>query len=250
MRRARIVVLAVIVTSSAWPVLAGRDTTDLGAASLTGAEPGSRVWALVINGDSELIHRSNVDLALGTLKRLGVPSQRTVVLSPRSDSSQPTFGEWQEPSRAGFAAALAELRRQIHPGDVLFVYLTGHADRRFGKTVLELRAGTVTDEQLARHLAELGAGRLFLVADPCFSGGFGEALQRLAPASRTATSTDSRHKVQCTLFIRPFWAALARAAVALESPHFEGTFSDAFTAASSFARPGSPSRPAFFSSPN
>jgi hypothetical protein len=101
----------------------------------------------------------------------------------------------------------------MRPGDLLLVYLTGHGYRMFGRTSLELQGGSITARDLMQQLGELPFGKLILIADQCYSGGFANAALALGRNVVAVSSTDDRHEVRCEPFIRPLWLA----AVAAES---------------------------------
>jgi hypothetical protein len=101
----------------------------------------------------------------------------------------------------------------MRSGDLLLVYLTGHGYRMFGRTSLELQGGSITARELMQRLGELPFGKLILIADQCYSGGFANAALALGRNVIAVSSTDDRHEVRCEPFIRPLWLA----AVAAES---------------------------------
>ncbi len=121
---------------------------------------------------------------------------------------------WRRPAtEQGLRQALAQLRDRLRPGDLLLVYLTGHGYRMFGRTSLELQGGSITARELMQRLGELPFGKLILIADQCYSGGFANAALALGRNVVAVSSTDDRHEVRCEPFIRPLWLA----AVAAES---------------------------------
>ncbi|HXO40319.1 MAG TPA: hypothetical protein VN999_02650, partial [Thermoanaerobaculia bacterium] len=122
---------------------------------------------------------------------------------------------WRQPAtEQGLRQAFAQLRGRMRPGDLLLVYLTGHGYRMFGRTSLELQGGgSITARELMQRLGELPFGKLILIADQCYSGGFANAALALGRNVVAVSSTDDRHEVRCEPFIRPLWLA----AVAAES---------------------------------
>jgi hypothetical protein len=168
-------------------------------------------FALIVNGDDSFTHNLNVSLALATLPRLGYAPENTLVLAPDGDRRGPAV--WRQGATGGsIAAALAVLRGRMREGDLLLVYLTGHAYRSFGRVVLGLQSGSIGAAELLRRVGELPFGKLILVADPCYSGGFVKAAMTLGRDVVAVASTDDRHEVRCEPFVRPFWMAAAAAA--------------------------------------
>jgi hypothetical protein len=194
------------------------------AAGGTGAQYAQ--YALIVNGDDSFTHNYNVTLALASLSQLGYPPQNTLVLAPpaSADAATPAApaapgaaaapAPWRRPAtEQGLRQALAQLRDRLRPGDQLLVYLTGHGYRMFGRTSLGLQGGSVGARELMQRLGELPFGKLILIADQCYSGGFANAALALGRNVVAVSSTDDRHEVRCEPFIRPLWLA----AVAAES---------------------------------
>jgi|GEM_PF-2719558 len=182
-------------------------------------------WALIVNGDDSFTHNYNVALALTSLSQLGYAPQNTLVLAPAAASAPDTGtsgvsgvaagpAPWRRPAtEQGLRQALAQLHERLRPGDLLLVYLTGHGYRMFGRTSLELQGGSITARELMQQVGELPFGKLILIADQCYSGGFANAALALGRNVVAVSSTDDRHEVRCEPFIRPLWLA----AVAAES---------------------------------
>jgi hypothetical protein len=184
---------------------------------------GATQFALIVNGDDSFTHNYNVTLSLASLSQLGYAPQNTLVLAPPAAAdgggSAAAGGAagpapWrQAATEQGLRQAFARLRGRMRPGDVLLVYLTGHGYRMFGRTSLELQGGSITARELMQRLGELPFGKLILIADQCYSGGFANAALALGRNVVAVSSTDDRHEVRCEPFIRPLWLA----AVAAES---------------------------------
>ena len=184
---------------------------------------GAAQFALIVNGDDSFTHNYNVTLSLASLSQLGYAPQNTLVLAPpaSADAAGPAAagaaagpGPWRRPAtEQGLRQAFAQLRDRMRPGDLLLVYLTGHGYRMFGRTSLELQGGSITARELMQRLGELPFGKLILIADQCYSGGFASAALALGRNVVAVSSTDDRHEVRCEPFIRPLWLA----AVAAES---------------------------------
>jgi hypothetical protein len=180
-------------------------------------------FALIVNGDDSFTHNYNVTLSLASLSQLGYAPRNTLVLAPPAsadgggsaaagDAAAPA--PWRQPAtEQGLRQAFAQLRGRMRPGDLLLVYLTGHGYRMFGRTSLELQGGSITARELMQRLGELPFGKLILIADQCYSGGFASAALALGRNVVAVSSTDDRHEVRCEPFIRPLWLA----AVAAES---------------------------------
>jgi hypothetical protein len=194
------------------------------AAGGTGAQLAQ--FALIVNGDDSFTHNYNVTLAPASLSQLGYAPQNTLVLAPPApaDAAAPAApaapgaaaapAPWRRPAtEQGLRQALAQLRDRLRPGDQLLVYLTGHGYRMFGRTSLGLQGGSIGARELMQRLGELPFGKLILIADQCYSGGFANAALALGRDVVAVSSTDDRHEVRCEPFIRPLWLA----AVAAES---------------------------------
>jgi hypothetical protein len=182
-------------TAAAAQVNAPAATAQYGAAAQ---------YALIINGDDSFTHNRNVAMALATLPRLGYAAANTFVLAPAGGD-----GAWrQEASGSGLRQALALLQQRMHRGDALLVYLTGHGYRIFGRPTLALAGGgSIAAADLIHRLGELPFGKLILIADQCFSGGFAQAAVAMGRNVVAVSSTDDRHEVRCEPFVRPFWMA-------------------------------------------
>jgi len=186
-----------------------------------GGNGGAAQFALIVNGDDSFTHNYNVGLALASLSQLGYAPQNTLVLAPAasasSDAAPSAAGApaaWRHAAtEQGLRQAFAQLRGRMRSGDLLLVYLTGHGYRMFGRTSLELQGGSITARELMQRLGELPFGKLILIADQCYSGGFANAALALGRNVVAVSSTDDRHEVRCEPFIRPLWLA----AVAAES---------------------------------
>jgi len=184
---------------------------------------GATQFALIVNGDDSFTHNYNVALSLASLSQLGYAPQNTLVLAPPASAdaagsaaagAAPGPAPWrQAATEQGLRQAFAQLRGRMRPGDLLLVYLTGHGYRMFGRTSLELQGGSITAHELMQRLGELPFGKLILIADQCYSGGFANAALALGRNVVAVSSTDDRHEVRCEPFIRPLWLA----AVAAES---------------------------------
>jgi hypothetical protein len=194
----------------------------LGAASLLAVAPvvaqtipAAEHYALIVNGDDSFTHNENVAIALAALPHLGYAPGNTYLLAPDSaaKAADPAAAPaWhRRASDAGLRQAVAQLQRRLRPGDELLVYLTGHGFRLFGRTSLGLQSGTITANELMKRIGELPFGRLVLVADPCYSGGFVNAAIALGRNTVAVASTDDLHEVRCEPFVRPFWIAASAA---------------------------------------
>jgi|SRR5579862_3217814 len=211
--------LAFFVATSAIAASASLPATPAGS----GAGGAAAQFALIVNGDDSFTHNYNVTLSLASLAQLGYAPQNTLVLAPQaaadaggSDAAGAAAGPapWRRPAtEQGLRQAFAQLRGRMRQGDLLLVYLTGHGYRMFGRTSLELQGGSITARELMQRLGELPFGKLILIADQCYSGGFADAALALGRNVVAVSSTDDRHEVRCEPFIRPLWLA----AVAAES---------------------------------
>lgn len=165
-------------------------------------------YALVVNGDRSFTHQRNVEMALEALTAVGYPAANVLLLAaPDAPTAGVVPGYRGAPTKAGWKEAVALLGRRLEAEDTLLVYLTGHADRRGGKTLLILQHGFLTEKLLATSIAGLPFSHLLLIADPCYSGGFAEALADEHRPLVMVTATDRFHETRCEPFIRPFWAA-------------------------------------------
>jgi hypothetical protein len=209
--------LAALVLTASAAVAAATAATPIPSrpASAASATAGQQ-YALIVNGDDSFTHNYNVSLALASLRQLGYAPQHMVILAPASLASPdvPAAPAWRHPAtEQGLRQALALLRQRLRPGDLLLVYLTGHGYRMFGRTSLGLQDGSITARDLMQALGEIPFGKLILIADQCYSGGFVNAAVALGRNVVAVASADDRHEVRCEPFIRPLWLA----AVAAES---------------------------------
>jgi uncharacterized caspase-like protein len=90
----------------------------------------------------------------------------------------------EDATNQNFRAALATIASTISQDDMLVIFYSGHGDRiertggpnstdpdGFDETI-ELYDGALTDDELGLLLDGVNAGRVLLVFDSCFSGGF------------------------------------------------------------------------------
>jgi len=203
--------LACFAAAAAAPIAASASPASRPTDNGTG---GATQFALIVNGDDSFTHNYNVALSLASLSQLGYAPRNTLVLAPPASADAAGPAPWRQPAtEAGLRQAFAQLRGRMRPGDLLLVYLTGHGYRMFGRTSLELQGGSITARELMQRLGELPFGKLILIADQCYSGGFANAALALGRNVVAVSSTDDRHEVRCEPFIRPLWLA----AVAAES---------------------------------
>lgn len=236
---------AAVAAGAAGTAMIGASAASAASATIA-ANAGPAQYALIVNGDDSFTHNYNVALAATSLARLGYAARNTLILAPApaadlamatgsasattddadtkggapdaGTANTPTAGagegSWRRPAtEQGLREALALLHRRLRPGDLLLVYLTGHGYRMFGHTSLGLQGGSITAGDLMHRLGELPFGKLILIADPCYSGGFVKAAVALGRDVVAVSSADDRHEVRCEPFIRPLWLA----AVAAES---------------------------------
>jgi hypothetical protein len=210
--------LTALALLAAAPPLAAAPVA-VAARDADGAGGGGAQYALIVNADDSFTHNYNVAMALASLERLGYGPRATLVLAPapaadaRAAAAAPT--PWRRPAtEQGLRQALDLLRERMRPGDLLLVYLTGHGYRMFGRTSLELQGGSITDRELTRRLGELPFGKLILIADQCYSGGFVKAAVALGRNVVAVSSADDRHEARCEPFIRPLWLAATAATAA------------------------------------
>jgi hypothetical protein len=215
-------VVAAAVAAAALPMNAqdAQDVQDAQVAQVVGAAVDAVAqYAVIVNGDDSFTHNYNVALAVSSLSQLGYAPQNTLVLAPsRAPGAAGAAGEaataaaapatWRRPATAqGLRQALALLHARMRPGDLLLIYLTGHGYRMFGRTSLELRDGSIGARELMGRLAGLPFGKLILIADPCYSGGFVDAAVALGRNVVAVSSADDKHEARCEPFVRPLWLA-------------------------------------------
>jgi hypothetical protein len=181
------------------------------AAIVGAAADGAAQYAVIVNGDDSFTHNYNVALAVSSLARLGYAPQNVLVLAPAAaaaDEAAAAPATWRRPATAqGLRQALALLHQRMRHGDLLLVYLTGHGYRMFGRTSLELQDGSIGARELMGRLAELPFGKLILIADQCYSGGFVNAAVALGRNVVAVSSADDKHEARCEPFVRPLWLA-------------------------------------------
>jgi hypothetical protein len=219
-------------------------TVVAGAVWLAAAAPvAAAQYALIVNGDDTFTHNYNVALALSSLLRLGYSPQRILVLAPAAGvacdpcpdrrqatpdaatAATPAAAPWRQPATGqGLRQALARLREQMVSGDQLLVYLTGHGYRIFGRAMLGLADGSISARDLLQRLAGLPFGKLVLIADQCYSGGFVDAAVALGRNVVAVSSTDDRHEVRCEPWVRPLWQAAGDAAGGNRPASIEAAF--------------------------
>jgi hypothetical protein len=181
----------------------GSAPAQAGAPSAVAASGGQQ-YALIVNGDDSFTHNTNVALAISTLPALGYAAADTYVLAPVAGG-----GTWRQTAdQHGLRQALELIHQRMQMGDTLLVYLTGHGYRIFGRPTLALDSGgSIAAGELMKRLNELPWGKLVLIADQCYSGGFAKAAIALHRNVVAVSSTDDRHEVRCEPFVRPFWMA-------------------------------------------
>jgi len=127
--------------------------------------------------------------ALDISHRLGVPTQNIVQLSE------------EQVTREGVRQALAEMDRNLMPGDKVFVYFSGHGARRLDKETNRCVESLVmqpitflTNREFARMMRPLSAkaDKTIVMLDSCFSGGVAQSaaargLEALRPKSLPAS---------------------------------------------------------------
>lgn len=192
-----------------------RTTTTLLTVTLSlllaaGTASAATNWALAINGDSTSCtasaHGRNVALAVETLVTLGFEEDHIVVLSHAHDDIAGSDG-WIDPNRSELRSAIDTLAKRIRPEDTLVVYMTGHGYRRGNSSYLVLGDRLVSADWLAEQLADVNYGRLVVISDQCFSGGFESSFATL-PRSVFVASASAEQRTSCVSFIRPFWRAM------------------------------------------
>jgi hypothetical protein len=199
-----------------WLIATGAQAGDLDRHLYRAAPAEGRSWALIVNGDEHYSHRGNVILALDAAAHLGYAREQVVVVSPSASAlelTDPATGlkgavMTLPGTRDGWQTAMAHLGAVVGPQDQVLVYITGHGVRRFGELLIELDRGVLSASQIAGDLNRLGAGKLVLVVDPCYSGAIVEPLRRhLQVPTVVITSTDAKSETRCQGFVRPFWKA-------------------------------------------
>jgi hypothetical protein len=218
-RLVRLVLALVVVAGPAIAAIPGHtQDVQIGGAAADGVAQ----YAVIVNGDDSFTHHYNVALAVSSLAQLGYAPQNVLVLAPAlapagaagaagaADAADTAAAPatWRRPATAqGLRQALALLHQRMRPGDLLLVYLTGHGYRMFGRTSLELQDGSIGARELMGRLAELPFGKLILIADQCYSGGFVNAAVALGRNVVAVSSADDRHEARCEPFVRPLWLA-------------------------------------------
>lgn len=134
----------------------------------------SRVWALSV-GVSQYERMNTLDLTDQDALKLTQTLSQTGMLAPESVTLVNA-----EATRENFEAALESIARQIGPDDLFLLFFSGHGDKvesdpaieRDGSyETIELFDEAITDVELTAMLEQM-PGRVLLVLDSCFSGGF------------------------------------------------------------------------------
>jgi hypothetical protein len=170
------------------------------------------VW----NGDTHPHHIGNVANALQNLLEMGLDLEHIYIASegPNPDRRLP---------RSHFGVAdfqnlrfqLNLLRGQMARGSTLILYITGHGGPGKPGTPADtfaalhrsyqVRAGEV--ETTLSH--DLPLGRLILVIDACYSGGFVKTLEQVGARYAGMSPTDEYTPTYCQPFAYLFWDDLA-----------------------------------------
>ena len=178
----------------------------------------SRVWALVINNDTEEErHAKNLGQAVEALSsRYGLRDHDLVSVGPGDRRAVgpsvglPATGE-------GLGTAVAALSaRGVHP-DLLIVYMTGHGkDTPSGDFRYPLGHHQLTGQAIRALLHGVARPvRLIVIVDTCYSGLATRALKGLSDNATLVSSTGAT-VTSCKRFAHSLWHDLGDPNVSLE----------------------------------
>ncbi len=176
-----------ILVSSYRPDRGGKYRLSLrpsqGSARQIAVQGGRRVFALSVGvsdygGRTSALANTDLDAerAAAALDKAGLLNPASIVLT----NAQAT--------RGAVAAAVERIAAQAGPDDLFLFFYSGHGDQVPAaagsaeldglRETLELRDAAMTDAELARLLSRVRAGRVLILIDSCFSGGFRELVDR------------------------------------------------------------------------
>lgn len=174
------------------------------------AAPARDKYAVLLNGDSEHRHKRNIVEAYGALRGLGFEPDHIYTLTPQDRRVHlPARVSRRSPNPNEFWRITDTLVERAKPGDLLFVYATGHGDTEDGESLVDLRHGELWAKDL-RDEIDRWRGDAVIVMDQCFSGGFADALAGTKTRTMIVTTVDAWHETDCSVFAHTFWDALRK----------------------------------------
>lgn len=158
-------------------------------------------YALIVNGDGETRHLSNVDRAIRALS--GEGAYEISVASVRAPI--PKVDHFAAASSEGLTQLLNGMKSQMDDDDLLVVYFTGHGNNGSkGEGCVSLPNECLSLNHLSSELKKLSFGKRILVMDNCYSG---SGFNLFTDSKSTVVSQGSPgEKVSCQLFSPFFWS--------------------------------------------
>lgn len=193
--------------------------TRAAAAAKPRSRDEGRLFAVLVNGDTSVLHNRNVERAYEVLKTLGTPDENIYILSnsnPRpaaADSSLVTA----RATTGNLSNVLYYLSGEVDRDDCVVLYTTGHGDQRRGQSTLCMNDGFVYEKDLVKQLKAIEPASVAVVMDQCFSGGFVDAFERADMDVLAMADTDGDHETYCEYFAAAFWFGLLEPAADIDS---------------------------------
>ena len=167
-------------------------------------------YALLINGDYRSFHHeANISRALGKLRDIGYDKNNIICLAGEDTRENKLSNHNHKPATAeSLEEAVSYLQEHVDDNDILLVYTTGHGARKDDESYLQLGDAAISAEEFAKALNKIDFGRLILVADQCYSGGFVDKIEDLEGNIVAMSDTDETHTTYCQPFAIGFWSAI------------------------------------------
>ncbi|MDX9973671.1 MAG: C13 family peptidase [FCB group bacterium] len=170
----------------------------------------SKLYAVLVNGDSSDLHNLNIERAYEVLRTLGVPDENLYILSnsnPRPSAKITTLVTARA-TTGNLSNVLAYVAGEIDENDCLLLYTTGHGIRAKGQSAVVLNDGLLMEKDLVKEMKRMTPAVSVVVMDQCFSGGFADAVEKSGLNAIAIASTDSRHETYCEYFAGAFWLSM------------------------------------------
>jgi hypothetical protein len=194
------------------------------------AQPPHR-YAILANADTARDHKRNIARAYHTLRALGFHAEDIYVVSPH-DWRAPTARSTPRyaPLPKSFTEVMRRLAAEVHAGDQLVFYGTGHGDTCSRGVYLALRRGGLFPAELRAQIERLPVNAI-VVMDQCFSGGFADAFEGTTSRAIVVTDVDGEHETYCGFFAEAFWNAFLHPGSADKNRDGKISIREAFDAA-------------------
>ena len=193
------------------PTLDAAESIERKLLALRGAEP--RFLAVLINGDSSALHKSNLITAFESLRKMGHADDHIVVLSsnfaPTSRYSRGGSSINAAASPGNVRAVFNGLKKTCGPEDTVFVYTTGHGSKhpKAGPVLVLENKAAYAAKEFGQSVGAL-QGKFVAVMDQCFSGALVEAIPSSRPNTVAISAAPSDKKTFCKYFAATFWRSI------------------------------------------